>query len=155
MQRDMFPPPHAHPQLQTFEAIESPHAFLVHGPAVTAQQDPDAQEPEAWPRVRELADTEAQRRLILRWTLSIPGRATERRESAGPHATDLEGGLKPASQLAAPCGRQTFFRSASDSMCLSRLRSATRRFSRVFSSSICRSRRSSLTPRCAYFFFHA
>ena len=50
MQRDMFPPPHAHPQLQAFEAIESPHALLVHGPAVTAKQDPDAQEPEAWPR---------------------------------------------------------------------------------------------------------
>ena len=72
MQRDMFPPPHAHPPLQAFEAIESPHALLVHGPAVTAQQDPDAQEPEAWPRVRELADTEAQRRLILRSTLSSP-----------------------------------------------------------------------------------
>ena len=74
MQRDMFPTPHAHPQLQAFEAIESPHALRVHGPAVTAQQDPDAQEPEAWPRVREFADTEAQRRLILRSTLSIPGR---------------------------------------------------------------------------------
>ena len=59
MQCDMFPTPHAHPQLQAFEAIESPHALLVHGPAVTAQQDPNAQEPEAWPRVRELADTEA------------------------------------------------------------------------------------------------
>ena len=42
MQRDMFPTPHAHPQLQAFEAIESPQALLVHGPAVTAQQDPDA-----------------------------------------------------------------------------------------------------------------
>ena len=71
MQRDMFPPPHAHPQLQAFEAIESSHALLVHGPAVTAQQDPDAQEPEAWPRVRKLADTEAQRRLILLPTLSL------------------------------------------------------------------------------------
>ena len=57
MQRDMFP---------------TPHALLVHGPDVTAQQDPDAQEPEAWPRVRELTDTEAQRRLILRSTLSSP-----------------------------------------------------------------------------------
>ena len=38
-------------------------------------------------------------------------------------------------QLAASCGLQTVFRNASDSMCLSRLRSATTRFSRVCSSS--------------------
>ena len=56
MQRDMFPPPHTHPQLQAFEAIESTHALLVHGPAVTAQQDPDAQEPEAWPRGSRVAN---------------------------------------------------------------------------------------------------
>ena len=68
----MFPASHTHPQLQALEAIELPHTLLVHGPAVTAQQDPDAQEPEAGPRVRELADTEAQRRLILRSTLSSP-----------------------------------------------------------------------------------
>ena len=47
--------------------------------------------------MRELADTEAQCHQILRLIFSIPGRATERRESSGPHATDLEGGLKSAS----------------------------------------------------------
>ena len=31
MQRDMFPPPHAHPQLQAFEAIESPQHDLGRG----------------------------------------------------------------------------------------------------------------------------
>jgi hypothetical protein len=36
-------------------------------------------------------------------------------------------------------------------MCLSSVRSATKRFNRAFSSSSCRRRRSSLTPRCAYF----
>src|SRR5712692_4454709 len=40
-------------------------------------------------------------------------------------------------------------------MCLSSEKSATSRFNRLFSSSNCRSRRSSLTPRCAYFFFQA
>ena len=34
-------------------------------------------------------------------------------------------------------------------------KSATNRFNRLFSSSSCRRRRNSLTPRCAYFFFHA
>lgn len=54
-----------------------------------------------------------------------------------------------------PGGPQTFFRKASDSMCLSRERSATSRFNRLFSSSSWHSRRSSLTPRWAYFFFQA
>ena len=86
-------------------------------------------------------------------TAAIPRRATELRQMTGPHAADGEGRLHPGGQLAALCGPQTFFRSASDSMCLSSVRSATRRFSRRFSSSSDRSRRSSLTPRCAYFFF--
>jgi hypothetical protein len=71
----------------------------------------------------------------------------------GPHAADAEGRLDPAGQLAALCGPQSFFRSASVRMCLSSDRSATRRFRRAFSSSSDRSFRSSLTPRWAYFFF--
>ncbi len=46
-----------------------------------------------------------------------------------------------------------FFRRASESMCLSSGRSATSRLGLVFSSFTWGSRRSSLTPRCAYFFF--
>ena len=45
-------------------------------------------------------------------------------------------------------GPQTFFRKASDSLCLSSERSATRRFNRVFTSSSCRRRRSDIV---AYF----
>ena len=153
VQRDVLPSPDAHPQLQPLEAIQPTDALPIHHPAFSTQEHPDAQEPESRPGVRELADPHPQRGLVLRAAAAIPRRPTELRQMTGPHAADGEGHLDPAGQLAALCGPQTFFRSASDRMCLSSERSATRRFSRPFSSSSDRSRRSSLTPRCAYFFF--
>ena len=70
----------------------------------------------------------SQRRLVRRPTAAIPRRPTELRQMTGPHAADTEGRLDPAGQLAALCGPQTFFRSASVRMCLSSDRSATTRF---------------------------
>ena len=84
---------------------------------------------------------------------AIPSGSTELRQVTGPHAASAEGGLHPGGQLAALCGPQPFFRSVSVRMCLSSDKSATSRFSRAFSSSSDRSWRSSLTPKCAYFFF--
>ena len=106
MQCDMFPTPHAHPQLQAFEAIESPHALLVHGPAVTAQQDPDAQEPEAWPRVRELADTEA-------YDVGPVTRSIARPSST---MTPSSGG-QPLTTANSPSASRTFRRSACPIRC--------------------------------------
>ena len=131
------------------------HALPIHQPAFAAQQHPNPLIPKPWPRVGQIANPQPQRRSDPWPTRSIPRRSTELRQPTGPRTADLEGALKPAGQLPAACGPQAFFRSASDSMCLSSERSATRRFSRAFSSSSCRSRRSSLTPRCAYFFFQA
>jgi hypothetical protein len=37
MQRDVLASPHAHPELQTFEPIESPHAFVIYGPSFPPQ----------------------------------------------------------------------------------------------------------------------
>src|SRR5206468_7842999 len=142
-----------HAELQAVEPIEPTHALAIHAPAFTTQQHPDAQTPEPWARVGDLANSYPQRGLIPRSTAPIPRGPTEPRQPTGPHAADLERSLKPSGQLPTARGRHAFFRSASDNMCLSSVRSATRRFSRAFSSSSCRRRRSSLTPRCAYFFF--
>ena len=103
----------------------------------------------------QIANAYPQRGVIPGPTPSIPGGQTELRQATGPHATDLKGVLQPGGQFPTACGPQTFFRNASDSMCLSSERSATSRLSRLFSSSNCRSRRSSLTPRWVYFFFQA
>src|SRR6185295_577938 len=101
----------------------------------------------------EIPNAHPERRLILGATLSIPRGSAKLCQPAGPRTPHLECGLKPLGEFSAAGGPQNFFRKASDSICLSRERSATRRLSRAFSSSTCRSRRSSLTPRCAYFFF--
>ncbi len=105
--------------------------------------------------MRQITNAKPESRLILGPTPAIPGGAAKLRQPTGPQATDLKRFMKPVGQFSTACGPQTFFRRASDSMCLSSERSATRRLSRASSSSTCRSRRSSLTPRRAYFFFHA
>src|SRR5215471_8954903 len=152
---DVLAPPDAHPELQPVEPIEPADALAIHAPSLPAQQDPDSEVPKPRPRMGQLPDPEPERGLIPCSTPSIPRRSTELGQPTGPRAAELEPHLKPSGQLATAHGPQAFFRSASDSICLSSVRSATSRFNRAFSSSSCRSRRSSLTPRCAYFFFQA
>src|SRR5215470_10452004 len=155
VQRLVLAPPDAHPELQSVEPIEPAHTLAIHAPSLPAQQDPDAEVPKSRPRLGQLPDPEPERGLIPRPTPPIPRRSTELGQATAPRADDLKCHVKPSGQLPTTHGPQAFFRSASASMCLSSVRSATRRFSRVFSSSSCRRRRSSLTPRCAYFFFQA
>jgi len=80
------------------------------------------------PRVGELPNPQPQRGLVPRPTAAIPGRSTELRQRTGPRTADLERHLKPPGQLPTARGPQAFFRSASASMCLSSVRSATKRF---------------------------
>ena len=49
---------------------------------------------------------------------------------------------------------QSFFRTTSPRMCLSSVRTGTRRLRRAFSSRSCRSSPISVSPSLAYFFFH-
>jgi hypothetical protein len=56
MQGDVLPAADAHPELQAFQSIEPTHPLLVYSPAFSSQQHPDAQEAEARPGVRELAN---------------------------------------------------------------------------------------------------
>src|SRR4030095_1540455 len=125
MQRDVFPPAHAHPHLQTVETIQPPHALRIHPPAFPSEEDPNAQIAEARALVRNRSDAAPQGFLIGAPTPAIPRRPTELRQVAGPPAADTEGRVDPAGQLAALCGPQTFFRRASVRMCLSSERSAT------------------------------
>lgn len=54
VQGEVFPPTHAHPQLQAVQAIQAVDALLVHRPALSSQQHPDAREAERRTRVRQL-----------------------------------------------------------------------------------------------------
>ena len=56
MQRDVLAPADPHGQLQSIEAVQPSHPFLVDRPTLTSEQDPDAQKTERRPRVRQLAD---------------------------------------------------------------------------------------------------
>ena len=105
--------------------------------------------------MRKIANAQPQGGLILGLTLPIPRRATKLGEPTGPRTAHLKRPVKPLGQFPAAGGPQTFFRSASDSMCLSSERSATSRFNRLFSSSSWCNRPSSVMPRWAYFFFQA
>jgi len=135
--------------------IKPAHAFAIHQPAFASQQHPDPQIAEPRPCVSQIADARPQGRLILGATLLIPGGSSNLGQPTGLRTAHRESAPKPVGQLSAMGGPQTFFRRASDSMCLSSERSATSRFNRLFSSSSGRSRRSSLTPTWAYFFFQA
>ena len=104
MQRDVLPPAHAHPQLQALEAVQPSHALLIHPPALPSQQHPDPREAEPRPRVRELADPEPQRHLVIAGRAAIPRRPTELRQMAGPPHLHPIGRLKPGGQFAAAGG---------------------------------------------------
>ncbi len=105
--------------------------------------------------MRQISNAEPEGCLILRPTLPIPRGPSKLSQPTGPRTTHPKRSMKPLGQFPAAGGPQTFFRSASVSMCLSSDRSATSRFNRLFSSSTCRSLRSLLMPRWAYFFFQA
>jgi len=130
-QGDVLAPPAAHAKLQPVEPMQPPHPLAVDSPAFAAQQHPDTQMSKPRPRVGELSNPQPQRGLIPRPTAAIPGRSSELRQPTGLRTADLERALEPPGQLPAPCGPQTFFRSASASMCLSSVRSVTKRFNRA------------------------
>ena len=109
MQRDMLAPTDPHSQLQSVEAIELPHTFLIHASALSSQQHPGAIETESRSRVRELVKSTPQRSLVVSGRSAIPRRSAELRQVTGPHAADRKGALHPRGQLAALCGPQTFF----------------------------------------------
>jgi hypothetical protein len=83
----------------------------------------------------QISNAEPQGRLIPGLARSIPRCPAELGEPTGPRTTHLKRPVKPLGQFPAAGGPQTFFRKASDNICLSRERSATSRFNRLFSSS--------------------
>ena len=147
MQRPVFPPPHSHPQREALPTIPAPDPFAVDHPTFPPQEDPDSPVPEPGTGMRPISNAQSQGGLILRLTLPRPRRATNLGQATGPRTTHRETGWKPLGQCSTPGGPQTFFRKASDSLCVSSERSATSRFNRLLSSSSWRRRRSSRTPR--------
>jgi hypothetical protein len=155
MQGGVFVSPHPHSELQAIQTRPSPHPFAVDRPALAPEQHPNPQIAKPGSGMGEIADAEPQGRLIVGLALSTPGRAPELSQATGPRTTHRETGWIPLDKFPTAGGSQTFFRSASESTCLSSERSTISRFNQLFSSSNSSSRRSSLTPRCAYLFFHA
>jgi hypothetical protein len=125
VQGDVLAAAHTHPKLQAVEPIEPAHPLAIDHPPLAAPQHPKPQVPEPRPRVRELANAQPQRGLLAGATAAIPRRATELREPTGTRVADLERHLEPPGDLPTARGPQMFFRSASDNICLSRVRSAT------------------------------
>src|SRR5215467_10966335 len=124
-QGDVLAPPDAHPELQPVEPIEPADALAIHAPSLPAQHDPDSEVPKPRPRMGQLPDPKPERGLIPRPASAIPRRPTELRQPTGPRTTDLERHLKRSGELPTARGPQAFFRSASATMCLSSVSSAT------------------------------
>lgn len=125
MERPLATLPDPQPQLQRLEPVQPPDPLQVHPPPLASQQDNDAVVPEAWPRLGELPNAQAERPLVFCLARPIPRRQTTR-----PHATHRKRGRQPRRSRAPPRRRQTFVRSASASICLSSVKSATTGFSR-------------------------
>lgn len=99
MQGHVLAATHAHAHLQPVETVQAADPFVVHDPALATEKHPDPQEPEAGPRMRDLANAEPQGRLVLGPAPPGPRGSTELRQPAGPHATDVEGCLEPSRQF--------------------------------------------------------
>src|SRR5579864_3245437 len=153
MQAHALATTHAHAYLKAFQPIPTMDTLLVHQPALTTEHHVDTQVPEARSGMCDLPDPQAQCRLISGFALAIP---TSVRELGEPnrlthtHRVTLP---NPLGQRATARWPQSFFRTTSPRMCLSRVRSATRRLRRAFSSRSWRSSRISVSPSFAYFFF--
>jgi len=104
VQRDMFPSPHPHAQLQSIETVEPTDAFAIHRPALTPQQHPNPQVAKPRPGMSQIANTQPQGGVILRAAPSRPGGAAELRQLTGPQATDLKRLVKPLGQFSTACG---------------------------------------------------
>ena len=104
MESDVLPPPHVHPQLQALQSVEPSYPLAIHRPALTPEQDPDAQIPKPRARMGEIPNAEPEARLILGATPSIPGGSTELCQPTGPQATDLKRLVKPGGQCSTACG---------------------------------------------------
>lgn len=140
---------HAQPYLQSLESVETAQLLQMHAPSLPAQQDENTRVAEARLRLGQLPNTKTEGRLIARAAPPIPRGPTEAGQSTGPYATDPKAILEPLRCGASTGRRHPLSRSASASTCLSSLRSATRRFSRLFSSSSYRRRRISFVQSCA------
>jgi hypothetical protein len=141
------------PQIQAFLAIEPTYALVVHGQSLPSQNDMNPAITEANPRRSDLPNAVSKKSLIVAFRPVPMCRPIEPRNRATATLADPISLLQSSDQLAATIRLQSFERTTSCSMTLSRLRSANSCFSLRFSSSSCFSRRTSATPMPPYIFF--
>src|SRR5262249_45996640 len=135
---------------QLLFAVEPIDALVVHPMPLASQQDGEPAIPEPPAQLGQGSKSLPQGRRRIPVPPILPGRPGDADEPTGPALTHPKLGHDRPHRRPLRCGRQTFFRTSSLSAWLSKVRSATRRFSRPFSSSSCRRRRSSLTSRPPY-----
>ena len=104
MQRDVLPPPDAHTELQTIQAIQASDALPIDPPTLTPQQHPDPHVSKPRPGMRQIPNPEPEGRLVLGATCSIPRGPSELGEPTGPRTTHLKRPVKPLGQFAAAGG---------------------------------------------------
>src|SRR6185503_16266804 len=142
------------PHHQTLFRVQPIDPLRVHPPPIPSQQHRESSIAETHPARGHLSQTYLQRLLRITMPL-IPQRGPRHRQQPrDPALTDLIGRLRPAGQHTPVPRPYSFFRTISCSRCRSSERSATSRFSLVFSSRTCRNSRSSLSPSPAYLRFH-
>src|SRR6185503_1095301 len=139
--------------IQPFFLVNAVSSLVIVTPAFTPQQDVDAVEAVAYPRLGDLFDALPHRAIVARLVQVTIDRAMQKDLRTGAPLRDAILRQQQARELPALPHLQSFFFNTSCSICLSSVRSATIRFNCAFSSSNCRKRRSSTGPNPPYFFF--
>jgi len=142
--RDLLP--QLGPNHQTLLFVDPVGAFRVHHPALTSQQYRQAPGAKTNTRRRQLLQAHSQGKLGIPPMLVAQAWPANAHQTSGLPFAVVKTLTDPGHQRTPHCVLQTFFESTSCRMCLSRLRSATGRFNRLFSSRSCLSFRNSETP---------
>gem|GEM_PF-5078137 len=122
-------------KVQALFSIKSLHSLVVHGPAFPSEQYMNAPVAVAKPDRRDLFHPLARSCLVVTdWSVAMRRTIKAHRRTAAAFAHPVAV-LEPQNDPAPSSRPQTFFASTSCSIDLSRLRSATNRFSLRFSSS--------------------
>ena len=123
-----------------------PYALPVHPLALSLQHHVNALIAEAGPTGRYVPNPHSQLRVIPASTRPVPRRPGQPCQQTRSNHGDLVLRANPARELPPSCRLQSFFRTTSERMFLSSVRSATKRFRRAFSSRSCRSSFTSVIP---------
>ena len=129
------------PYGQPFFPVDPVHPLPIHHPAFAAKHDVQAEIAKARAGLGQLPQPHTNRGIVPPMVSVIPRRPIQPQQPTRSPHTDRELSGDGPHQRAFAWGRQAFFARTSCRMILSKVRSATNRFNRLFSSSSCRRRR--------------